>query len=159
MGFSCNFPELEKWSLSDYPTWFSSSLKFLVGFCIYSLLMFYSVIAVCLHSRFDTYICKTLLIWLTCITTFPPSGAPPPLSVFFILFACQFHIFGISKFVLILELTVFLFRAFWIFGLNLFYMSLTLLFICLGIKYSHGFELGNLCWVWELIWIYFDPDK
>ena len=78
MGFSYNFPELEKWSLSDCPTWFSSSLKFLVGFCIYSLLMFYSVIAVCLHSRFDTYICKTLLIWLTCRTTFLPFGALLP---------------------------------------------------------------------------------
>ena len=108
MGFSCNFPELEKWSFSDCPTWFSSSLKFLVGFCIYFLLMFYSFIAVCLHSRFDTYICKTLLIWLTCITTtFHPCGAPPSLSAFFILFACQFHIFGISKFLLILELTVY----------------------------------------------------
>ena len=158
MGFSCNFPELEKWSLSDYPTWFSSHLKFLVGFCIYSLLMFYSVIAVCLHSRFDTYICKTLLIWLTCITTFPPCGAPPSWSVFFIFFACQFHIFGINKFLLFLELTVFSILElldFWVKSI----LYEPFLFISLDIKYSHGFELGNLCWVWELIWIYFDPDK
>ena len=117
MGFSCSFPDLEKWSLSDWPTWFSSSLQFLVGFCIYSLLMFFSVIAVCLHSRFDTYICKTLLIWLTCMTTFPPCGARPSLAIFFILFACQFHIFGINKSLLILvPHSFFYFRAFGFLG-------------------------------------------